>query len=88
MSQPVNTFTNPLKVTSDSVLDVTSSGATNIFTNTLSIGNCKLSIAGGQSVPGNVQINGGVSLTAARRPSTSRTTTCSRYMAPSAGLRG
>ena len=44
-------------------LDVTSSGATAIFTSTLAIGDCKLSIVGGQNAPGSVQINGAVSLT-------------------------
>ena len=62
-SQPVNTSGSPLKITSDSVLDVTTSGATTIFTSTLSIGDCKLSVVGGQSAPGSVQINGAVSLT-------------------------
>ena len=62
-SQPVNTFSNSLKITGDSTIDVTSSGATSIFTGTLSIGDCKLSIVGGQNAPGSVQINGAVSLT-------------------------
>ena len=62
-SQPVNTYANPLNVTSDSAIDVTSSGATTIFTGTLSIGDRTLSIVGGQNAPGSVQINGVVSLT-------------------------
>ena len=65
-SQPVNTYSNPLNVTGNSAIDVTSSGATTIFTSTLSIGNNTLSIVGGQNAPGSVQINGAVSLTGAQ----------------------
>ena len=64
-SQPVNSFSNSLTIATNSALDVTSSGATNIFTGGLTIGNNTLSIIGGSAAPGSVQINGASSLTGA-----------------------
>ena len=58
-----NSFSNSLSLTGDATLDVTNSGATNIFTGGLSIGDNTLHIVGGATVPGTVQINGPVSLT-------------------------
>lgn len=62
-SQPVNSFSNSLTIGTESTLDVTTSGATNIFTGGLSIGDTTLHVVGGQTMPGSVQINGAASLT-------------------------
>ena len=62
-SQPVNSFSNSLTITADSTLDLTASGAVNIFTGGLSIGANALHIINGQSIAGSVQINGASTLT-------------------------